>query len=210
MWLVCDDGCIEQAEEELTRLLEEYKMHTSDIAPLSTINDVSEIARMLKEGVFPKIFLPIDSHIIEYSKLKELIESVPEVLQKAKEEELKPYLPIWPKSYRKVWQYDDEAYNFIYDYLSAFTEFNFIEELQEFLNESRRRVANEHKPEELFDFLMDSATKPNFRRFQSLELEKMFFYRVNRWNSVVENKQGKKDRIQEELKMSNIDDEYSR
>lgn len=46
--------------------------------------------------------------------------------------------------------------------------------------------------------------------FQSLELEKMFFYRVNRWNSVVENKQGKKDRMQEELKMSNIDDEYSR
>ena len=71
MWLVCEDGCVEQAQNELTKLLDEYKMRTSDIAPLSSINDVCEIAQTLKEGKFPKIFLPIDSHIIEYSKIKD-------------------------------------------------------------------------------------------------------------------------------------------
>ena len=130
------------------------------------INDVCKIAQMLKEGKFPKIFLPIDSHIIEYSKIKELIEQVPLVLEEAKKEEINPYLPIWPKSYRKEWQFDDEAYNFIYDYLSAFTEFNFPEELQESLNESRRKVGTTYTQNELFSFLMQSATKANFRRFQ--------------------------------------------
>ncbi len=54
-----------------------------------------------------------------------LIEDVPKELHEAKIEDRIPYLPIMPKSLRKHWQYDDEAYNFIYDYLSAFTPFNF-------------------------------------------------------------------------------------
>lgn len=184
MWLVCEDGCMEQAQIELSRLLDEYKMRTSDIAPLSSIDDVCQIAKMLKENKFPKIFLPIDSHIIEYSKIKELIEQVPTVLEEAKREEIKPYLPIWPKSYRKEWQFDDEAYNFIYDYLSAFTEFNFSKELQQSLNESRKKVGTTFTSDELFNFLMQSATKANFRRFHSIELEKYFFSRIKRWKGL--------------------------
>ena len=210
MWLICEDGHIEQAQEELARLLEEYKMHTSDVAPLESINNVCEISKRLKEGVFPKVFLPIDSHIIEYSKIKELIEDVPEILHNAKKEELKPYLPIWPKFYRKVWQYDDEAYNFIYDYLSAFTEFNFTEELQESLNTSRKKVINEHTPKELFDFLMKSATKANFRRFQSLELEKIFLDRINGWKVTKDIKEIDGDRKQKITEIIDIDDEYSK
>ena len=186
MWLVCEDGKVEEAQEELTRLLSEYKMRTSDVAPLSSIDDVSQIAQMIKDGRFPKIFLPIDSHIIEYSKIKSLIEQVPEELQNAKREETLPYLPIWPKSFRKEWQYDDEAYNFIYDYLSAFTDFNFPAELKKSLTDSRKRVADEHSPEELYEFLMQSATKANFRRFQSLELEEYFLKRVGSWKGTQE------------------------
>ena len=184
MWLVCEDGKVEEAQEELTKLLSEYKMRTSDVAPLSSIEDVSQIAQMLKDGRFPKIFLPIDSHIIEYSKIKSLIEQVPWELRTAKEEGTNPYLPIWPKSFRKVWQYDDEAYNFIYDYLSAFTDFNFPPELRQSLLNSRKQVASEHTPEELYDFLMQSATKANFRRFQSMELEDYFLTRVKSWRNI--------------------------
>ena len=79
-----------------------------------------------KSKFVPKIFLPIDAHIMEQSKLEELISQVPDELRLTKLEGRKPYLPIRPKSLRKKWQYDDEAYNFIYDYLSAFTAFNFI------------------------------------------------------------------------------------
>ena len=63
----------------------------------------------------PKKFLPIDAHIMEYSAMQELISQVPAVLREARENKEKPYLPIHPKSYRKIWQYDDEAYNFISD-----------------------------------------------------------------------------------------------
>ena len=99
----------------------------------------------------PKIFLPIDTHIIEYSKLRHLIEQVPDVLRIAKEEKNCPYLPIYPKSYRKDWQYDDEPYNYIYDFLAAFTEFNFSKELQQALNRSRLQVSSENSEDNLTD-----------------------------------------------------------
>ncbi len=186
MWLICEDGCIAQAQEELDRLLKEYSITTSDIEPIKTIEDIYRISAMLKEGKFPKIYLPIDAHIMEYSKMRELIEQVPVVLRDSKLREIKPYLPIMPKSYRKEWRYDNEAYNFIYDYLSAFTPFNFPQELQECLNKSRARVSRENSPEELFGFLMQSATDANFRRFQTVELEENFIKRVTNWQHLKE------------------------
>lgn len=181
MWLVCEDGCVKQAQEELEELLKKYNMCTSDIAPISSIEDVYQIAKDLKAGIMPKRYLPIDAHIIEYSKIKSLIEQVPQVLNVSKTGEIKPYLPIRPKSYRKKWQYDDEAYNYIYDYLSAFTPFNFTDELNKTLIESRKRVISEHTPEELFDFMLQSATEANFRRFQSIDLEQCFMKKIEDW-----------------------------
>jgi hypothetical protein len=128
--------------------------------------------------------LPIDSHIIEYSELKKLIEQVPEVLEDAKKKEMTPYLPIHPKSYRKKWQYDDEAYNFIYDFLSAFTSFNFPEDLQQTLDDIRIKIVAEYSSYELLDFIMKSATEANFRRFHTPELEENFFKRVEDWNEL--------------------------
>lgn len=215
MWLVCEDGSVNIAQEELSKLLRIYDMHTSDVNPLGSINDIAQISKMLKSGVLPKIFLPIDTHIIEYSKLKELIETVPEVLKEAKEKKIRPYLPIQPKSYRKQWQYDDEAYNFIYDYLSAFSAFNFSRELQQALDDSRLEVSSEYKEEELFKFLMQSATESNFRRFQSMELGDYFTKRVKEWKTIDARQQlrGEKKQEyiklekQEESKMPNVSDD---
>lgn len=189
MWMICEDGTIEQAQVDLAQLLEKYSINTSDVDPLSSVEDVAKIADMLKSGMFPKIFLPVDSHIIEYSKIKSLIERVPVELAKAKKEERIPYLPIRPKSYRKEWQYDDEAYNFVYDYLSAFTSFNFPKELQQVLDESRMKVVSEYSSEELFGFLLNSATKSNFRRFQSVDLEQYFLDKVQSWEKLKEKQQ---------------------
>lgn len=189
MWLVCEDGNVDIAQEELSRLLRIYDMNTSDGNPLGSIDDISKISKALKSGILPNIFLPIDTHIIEYSKLKELIETVPEILRESKQKGIRPYLPIQPKSYRKQWQYDDEAYNFIYDYLSAFSGFNFPIELQQALNDSRLEVASEYKEDELFEFLMKSATESNFRRFQSAKLEDYFIKRVKGWKTRDEKQQ---------------------
>ncbi len=183
MWLVCKDGCVETAQKELSTLLEKHSMRTSDIDPFLSIDYLSQISELLKSGNKPGIFLPIDTHIIEYSALKDLIEQVPETLNEAKQNIKKPYLPIHPKSYRKQWQYDDEAYNFIYDFLSAFTSFNFPRELQQSLDKSRLEVATDYTPEELFNFLLQSATPANFRRFQSIHLEDYFLKRVQEWKS---------------------------
>lgn len=188
MWVVCEDGETEKSQEEMTKLLSSIRMCSSDINPVSSIEDVEKIAAMLKEGKMPNSFLPIEAHIIEYSTIKRLIEQVPGELRKAQETGAVPYLPIQPKSYRKNWQYDDEAYNYVYDYLSAFTPFNFSDELQQALDESRRKVISEYTPEQLFDFLLDSATKANFRRFQSVELEDCFIKKVRGWNGIREKK----------------------
>lgn len=186
MWLVCEDGCVERAQKELSILLEKYNMRTSDVDPLLSVEEIKQIAKKLKHGDAPDIFLPIDAHIIEYSKLKDLINQVPEILQDAKQQEIKPYLPIQPKSYRKQWQYDDEAYNYIYDYLSAFTEFNFPRELQQALDNSRLEVVSQNTPQELVEFLMQSANDSNYRRFQTVQLESIFLSKVEGWKKNIE------------------------
>lgn len=50
MWLVCEDGRVNKAEQELSELLEKYNMNTSDVNPLASLEDVSRISEMLKEG----------------------------------------------------------------------------------------------------------------------------------------------------------------
>lgn len=181
MWLVCKDGCTNQAQTELTELFKQYNMHTSDLDPIKSIEEISFIAEKIKQGIFPKILLPIDAHIIEYSVLKELIKAVPKELEKSVHEGIKPYLPITPKSYRKEWQFDDKAYNFIFDYLASFTPFHFSSELEEMVKKSRIEIASTFSPEEAFDILMSSATEAAFRRFQTPELEERFLDRIACW-----------------------------
>ena len=79
MWLVCEDGKVEEAKEQLKALLEKYNMLSSDVAPMISIQKVKEIAEALKNGRFPEkgMYLPIDAHIVEYSYIEKLIRGVP-------------------------------------------------------------------------------------------------------------------------------------
>lgn len=191
MWMVCEDEGVEKAQNQLTALLKKYNIHTSDVNPVQTIRDMEEITEDIKRGVMPRKFLPIDAHIMEYSKMKKLIEQVPLVLARTKGSGQVPYLPIHPKSYRKTWQYDDEAYNFIYDFLSAFTEFNFTSALNQSLTTTRNKVANDYTSDELYEFLLQSATESNKRRNQTKKLREIFNDRISSWNT--QNKKGEQD-----------------
>ena len=181
MWLVCEDGSLEKAQEQLENLLGKYNIHTTDVNPITSVDDVIQISTMLKDGIMPNIFLPIDAHIIEYSDLLELIRQTPETISDAKKNNIIPYLPINPKSYRKIWQYDDEAYNFIFDFLFSFTSFNFSKELQDALDNSRLKVSRSYKPEELFSILLKAANSSSFRRLQTKELEDLFLEKMEGW-----------------------------
>lgn len=193
MWLVCGDGHLEKAQRQLSRLLERYGIHTSDVDPLQTIRDMDEIIGDIKNGVMPTKYLPIDGHIIEYSKLQKLIARVPETLRFASENNIRPYLPIHPKSYRKTWQYDDEAYNFICDFLGSFTEFNLPTQLIQQVQRTREIVAQDFSAQELYNFLLQSSTEANRRRFSEPALKDRFFRKVQAWN--VSPKQSKDEEI---------------
>ncbi len=184
MWLVCEDGTLERAQELLGSLLEMQHIHTTDVNPITSFDDVIQISAMIKNGQTPDIFLPIDAHIIEYSNLLQLIEQIPLTIKDARKNKMVPYLPIHPKSYRKMWQYDDEAYNFVFDFLFSFTPFNFPKELQENVDKSRLEVAKTYKPEELFSILMEAATPSVFRRLQTKELENLFLEKMKKWRLI--------------------------
>ncbi len=181
MWLVCEDGHVEEVQEELSKLLQKSEMHTSDEKPFKTMSDIEQISEMIKKGEMPGIFLPIDAHIVEYSTIKKLMEQMPKTLELAEQMGIPPYLPIHPKSYRKTWQYDDEAYNYVYDYMAAFTPFNFPEELENILMQSRKQIVSKYTPEELYDILIASATESNARRFYEPALEERFKNKIKKW-----------------------------
>ncbi len=46
MWLVCADGHIEEAETELSAMLEKYNMRTSDVAPLQSLSDIVKLQKL--------------------------------------------------------------------------------------------------------------------------------------------------------------------
>lgn len=101
MWLVCKDGQTATAEKELSKLLDENNIYSSDINPIASIEDVKKISTKLKEGKMPEIFLPIDAHIIEYSTIKELIQLVPETLKKKQGRRSSPILTNTTKIIQK-------------------------------------------------------------------------------------------------------------
>lgn len=44
MWVVCEDGKVEETQKELIILLDNYNMRTSDVNPILTIDDISRMA----------------------------------------------------------------------------------------------------------------------------------------------------------------------
>lgn len=123
MWTIAEDGKTSEVSAQLARELQVSGIYPSDISPYQTILEFTDISKDITEGRMPSKFLPIDTHIVEVSQLKNLIEKVPETISNAKRTHTKPFLNIHPLSYRKTWQYDDTGYNFIFDFLFSFNIF---------------------------------------------------------------------------------------
>ena len=81
MWMICDDSMVDIAKKKMVKLFGETGMQTSGVDPVQTINDIDEIARDLRRNIRPKKMLPLDVHIIERSKMEELISHIPFTLQ---------------------------------------------------------------------------------------------------------------------------------
>ena len=190
MWAICVDGRVEETQEQLAKLLAQHKIFTSDVNPLKTLTDMNEIVQNIKDGIMPEKFLPIDAHIMEYSEMQKLISQVPDVLLEAKNNKKIPYLPIHPTSYRKTWQYDDEAYNFISDFLASFTEFNIPSQLEQQIQSTRKALINQFTSYELYEILLKSTNDANRRRFGEQALRKSLFNRIESWKGIEEPDKG--------------------
>ena len=180
MWMVCEGNYIESAKEQLIELLSKQNMYPSDIDPIKTITDLFEISVSLKNGVMPTNNLPLDIHIIDYDTLYTLIKNTPDELLTYNKDKV-PYIPIMPISYRKKWQYDDTSYNFIHDYLSSFTEFNFDGKMQYILNSTRAKIADEFYVSDLYDILLATGPESVKRRHKTYQLKDRFYERVESW-----------------------------
>lgn len=187
MWMVCESDRIKKAKDFLVLLFKIYNFRTSDVNPVETIDDVIEISSNIKNGIMPDKNLPLDAHIIPYEDLINLISQVPQKIKEANSNGTTPYLPILPLSYRKSWQKDDTAYNFIHDFLSSLTEYNFDGDLLKILKETRRVLANKYSFEQLYDFLMQTGPDSVKRRHTTSKPENIlkltFKERIDSWKN---------------------------
>ena len=181
LWMVCRKEDIEENKREIVSRLNQNKLYSSDTDPVRTIRDVKEIADDLQKDKMPSKFVPIDTHIIDYDTLLSLIEQIPETLAKAMETGEIPYLPIHPISYRKDWQQDDVPYNFVHDYLSSFTSFNFEPTIREKLENTRKIISKLYTIDELYNFLLMTGPDSAKRRNETPALRKAFERKVLEW-----------------------------
>jgi len=182
MWHICQTGTIEDCSVQLASKIGEAGFKTSDIEPLQTINDLSKISEQLSEDKMPELLLPIDAHIVEYDELLKLIDTLEYELCVGYGSHTIPYVPIHPLSLRKRWQKDDEAYNFVHDFLSSFTEYNFDSELQKKIDLARKKIVSRYTSEDLYQILLQTGTESTQRRHKKCrELKKCFMDRVESW-----------------------------
>ena len=90
-------------------------------------------------------------------------------------------MPIHPLSYRKKWQHDDTAYNFIHDFLYALTEYNFNYDLKQVLLETRGHIANNYSIEQLYYYATVTGVPSVKNRNKTPELKKRFSERMDSW-----------------------------
>ncbi len=184
MWILCDDYDIESVAKQLTELFHKENMRTSDIDPLATIRDVRIIASDLSHDVMPTVYLPLDVHIISEKTIEDLLIMVNEKLISSFEEQKVPYLPIHPLSYRKIWQKDDVAYNFIFDYLSSFTLFESSKLIEHLLKTSRKTTTENFDYDELYKLLICSCGDAHKRRYENEELQNSFERKMIKWKKL--------------------------
>ena len=182
LWMVCEDDKVELAKKELKDKFDDFGMYTSDVNPIKTIKDVNKIVTDLENGILPNLYLPLDVHIIEYSKLYQLVGIVPFVLFDSKDKNVSPYLPIHPHSLRKVWQYDDTAYNFILDFLYSFTILDMDVKLINKIQNVRETIKKIFTEEEIYSLFHAVASDVVERRFQNVTLQERFKRRIRKWD----------------------------
>ena len=183
MWTIAEDGKTSEVSAQLARALQVSDIYPSDISPYKTILEFTNISKDITEGRMPSKFLPIDTHIVEASQLKELIEKVPEIIRNSKRTNTTPFLNIHPLSYRKTWQYDDTGYNFIFDFLFSFNIFTQNKELLDAIKESRITIANENTPEELISIVHLISSPSVQRRMKTIEIQEALKERFASWQS---------------------------
>ncbi len=180
MWMICEDGKVDEAKTELIRLFDEALMNTSDVDPIATIKDVSQIVEDLGNGIMPEKMLPLDVHIIECSKMKQLMLQMPWTLHYAMVRENSPYLPINPYSLRKEWQNND-TYNFVLDFMYTLTPFDWDEELERSLDYTRNVISLCFSTEDIESILHKVASPVVERRFENKQLQDCYKRRIKSW-----------------------------
>lgn len=183
MWAVRKDNKIEENKEMLRQKFACEHMYPSDIDPIRTMQEIQEIVWDLKKWEEVEKFLPLDIHMIGYDTLKALIHKVPEVIKENINIDTQvPYLPISPLSLRKNWQYDDQPYNFILDFLLSFTPQNLEKDLLLLLYQARKEVTKvldtTEKRLKILESVCGDATK---RRLQTSELKNIYLERLKQW-----------------------------
>lgn len=183
MWFICEDGTLLESSKILEEELKQAGFYTSDVDPVKTIHDLAEITDELKTGIMPKKYLPIDTHIIEYSELMKKIKSLSDEIAEGFTYEHIPYIPIHPLSLRKNWQYDDMAYNFVHDFISSFTEdyVYFDEKMLSTIRSVRKNLKSTYSIDELYNVLLDTGCESTRRRQKNPVLRKSFEERVKSW-----------------------------
>lgn len=184
MWMVCNDDDIMKVAENVSSLLYANGFKTSDIDPFNTIYDLQEIVLSLLNGQMPAKKIPIDTHIIDNATLYTLICQIPDTIDYCSKHDIVPYLPIHPLSLRKTWQKDDMAYNFVFDYLYSFTEFNFDPKLQKVLDETRKYIAEKYSLTELYKFMLQTGSEFVAKRQKTPGMKEVFERRIESWKEL--------------------------
>lgn len=181
--LVVKDEYKENIKTKLLYLFEKNKLQTSDVDPLETIEKMYRISNDLKNGKMPTEYIPLDTHIFEYSTLYDLISEVEPVIDKSLKIGKVPYLPTFPDSLRKSWQKDDTAINFIFDFLYSFTEYDFDQQLLQKLKETRKLIADKYTNEQIEKIIKETGPSSLTRRYECPTLKLKFNERINRWRN---------------------------
>ncbi len=179
--LVLEDKSVERIKNRLVRLFELHGMTTSDVDPLGTIDKIYRISTDLKNGKMPSEYVPLDTHIFKYSTLCNLLSEVEHEIDKSIKNGKAPYLPVLPDSLRKVWQHDDTAINFVFDFLYSFTECHLDPNLLQQIKEIRKSIANKYTNKQLEKIIIQTGPESMARRYENPVLKKRFNERINLW-----------------------------
>jgi len=181
LWMICEKKDYEHAKEALEHALKMRGFRPSDISPIKTIYEIEQVDKALQNGEISDVKLPIDTHVIDRTTLYSLITQVPEKLDYCIQNGKTPFLPIHPFSLRKIWQQDDTAYNFVFDYLCSFTEFELDPKMQTALDETRSAIANKYSNETLYNTMLQTGGAVVQRRYETPELKDVFEKRIESW-----------------------------